>query len=171
NEGRPLRIEDAGPEVPLRSCKSGSSVWAGQAPADDHRSAEHHNSDRGQHGPRRTPLAWSFQPLSLIRTRHRGRSQGKRCRLGKRLAEVKLRDVASFRNCENDRLILPFRGEVFLQAKAKEACLRTHNAVVAHVITLRAPEDNCADALFLDRMPTTLLLLLADETKKAGEAV
>ena len=84
---------------------------------------------------------------------------------------MKLGDVASLRHGENDRLILPFRGEVLLQTKPKEAGLRTHNAVLAHVVALRTAEDNCSDALFLDRMATPLLLLLAYEAQEAGEAV
>src|SRR6185437_1410512 len=84
---------------------------------------------------------------------------------------MKLGDVASLRHGENDRLILPFRGEVFFQPKAKEAGLRADNAVLAHVVALRAAEDNCSDALFLDGVAASLLLLLADKAKEAGEAV
>ena len=84
---------------------------------------------------------------------------------------MKLGYVASLRHGENDRLVLPFRGKVFLQPKSKEAGLRAHNAVVAHVVALRAAEDLCADALFLDRIAPPLLLLLANEAKKAGKAV
>src|SRR5215472_13462542 len=84
---------------------------------------------------------------------------------------MKLGDVASLRHRENDRLILSFRGEVFLQPKSKEAGLRAHDAVLAHVVAFWAAEDNCADALFLERVAAPLLLLLADEAKEAGEAV
>ena len=162
DDRRALWVEDAGPEAQFRFCNPGCAIGSGHSPTNDQGGSDQHYDDSRQHTTGENALASTFDRYKI---------DGSRCRRDWQLPKVKFRDVASFWYRQNDRLIHSFRGKVFLEAKPKETRLRTHNAVFANVVALRPPEDNCADALFVDRSAATLPLLLADETKETGEAV